>query len=101
MKMLWKQDIKVQEIIKISFLQCPKQKHSVNLIILILIQKSYVSWHKVYMSGLSLVEKPEMMRQMPPYFDPRTMPYDQTGRFPAPRMPGPAEPMQRFPGTKP
>lgn len=49
----------------------------------------------------SLVEKPEMMRQMPPYFDPRTMPYDQTGRFPAPRMPGPAEPMQRFPGTKP
>lgn len=51
MKMLWKQDIKVQEIIKISFLQCPKQKHSVNLIILILIQKSYVSWHKVYTSG--------------------------------------------------
>ncbi|XP_052693645.1 histone-lysine N-methyltransferase 2C-like isoform X7 [Crassostrea angulata] len=48
--------------------------------------------------GPEPVEKPEMIRQMPPYFDPRTMPYDQTGRFPAPRMPGPAEPMQRFPG---
>ncbi|XP_062583386.1 histone-lysine N-methyltransferase 2C-like [Saccostrea cucullata] len=42
-------------------------------------------------------EKPEMMRQMPQYFDPRTMPYDQSGRFPAPRLPG--DPMQRFPGT--
>ena len=38
------------------------------------------------------------MRQMPPYFDPRTMPYDQTGRFPGPRMQVPGENMQRFPG---
>ncbi|XP_055997566.1 histone-lysine N-methyltransferase 2C-like isoform X11 [Ostrea edulis] len=41
-------------------------------------------------------DKPEIMRQMPQYFDPRTMPYDQSGRFPAPRIPG--DSIQRFPG---